>query len=406
VPEARRVKQISYDEMLELASAGAGVMHNRSIEFAKKFGVPVHVRSSFSDQPGTMIVAEPEDPDQAVCGAAVLKNEARVTVLGVPDRPGAANTIFSKIGAKNIGMDMIVQNVAAAGEAEISFTVGRDDLPNTLKAVEEATRELGARGYNYDDNVSKVSVVGLGMAHQPGVAQKMFRALADKGINILMITTSEIKISALVDRDHALEALRTVHAAFELDKEPKGTGGAKSAQAARRNNNTADVVARMQGMEDLIIEEIQLDASQARVTISEVPDRPGIVAQIFEEIAAGGIVVDMIVQSVGREGCATVSFTVPQASLAKSMEIAARLAAELKAAAPTSSPAVAKLSAFGVGMKSHTNVAARLFQALAAAGVNVDMISTSEVRLNVVVRGDQGQKAQEVLRKAFADVIV
>ena len=198
VPEARKVNRISYDEMLELATAGAGVMHNRSIEFAKKFRVPVHVRSSFSDTPGTMIAAEPELTGQAVCGAAMIKNEARVTVRGVPDRPGAAMAIFAKITAKNIGMDMIVQNVADDGHADISFTVVRDDLPATLKAVEDAVRELGARECNCDDEVSKISIVGLGMATQPGVAERMFRALAERGVNIIMITTSEIKISALV----------------------------------------------------------------------------------------------------------------------------------------------------------------------------------------------------------------
>ena len=145
IPGARRVKRISYEEMLELASAGAAVMHSRSIEFAKKFGVPVHVRSSFSDQPGTMITAVPEALGQAVCGAAMAKDEARITVLGIPDRPGAAMTIFSKIAAKNIATDMIVQNVAAGGQAEISFTVVRDDLPATLKAVEEATRTVAPR---------------------------------------------------------------------------------------------------------------------------------------------------------------------------------------------------------------------------------------------------------------------
>jgi len=185
VPEARRVDRISYDEMLELASAGAGVMHNRSIEFAKKFSVPVHVRSSFSDQPGTMITDQTEAPGMPVCGAAKLKTEALLTVLGVPDRPGAAMTIFSRIADKHIPMDMIVQNVGAKGHADISFTVFRDDLPAALKAVETATAELDVEGYQHDDDVSKISVVGAGMASQPGVAERMFRALAEKGINIL-----------------------------------------------------------------------------------------------------------------------------------------------------------------------------------------------------------------------------
>ncbi|OYV87580.1 MAG: aspartate kinase, partial [Planctomycetia bacterium 21-64-5] len=198
LPEARRVKQVSYDEMLELASLGAGVMHSRSIEFAKKFSVPIHVRSSFSDIPGTMIVTDAEAAGQAVGGATLVKNESRVTILGVPDRPGTSHAIFSKIAAKNISVDMIVQNVGSDAQADISFTVIRDDLPATLQAVATAAKELGAEGYTHDENVSKVSVVGLGMATQTGVAQKMFRALADAKVNIEMISTSEIKISVLV----------------------------------------------------------------------------------------------------------------------------------------------------------------------------------------------------------------
>ena len=325
VPEARKVNRISYDEMLELATAGAGVMHNRSIEFAKKFRVPVHVRSSFSDNPGTMIAAEPELAGQAVCGAAMIKNEARVTVRGVPDRPGAAITIFAKITAKNIGMDMIVQNVADDGHADISFTVVRDDLPATLTAVEDAVRELGAEECNCDDEVSKISIVGLGMATQPGVAERMFRALAERGINIIMITTSEIKISVLVAREYALEALRTVHGEFQLDKGPEAAAGGAEPTAAAEGNLT-EIVARMEKMEGLIIEDVSLDESQARVTVLGLPDIPGLAAQVFDEIAEAGIVVDMIVQSVGRQGHANISFTVPQEELAKSLRVASEQA--------------------------------------------------------------------------------
>jgi aspartate kinase len=406
VPEARKMKQISYSEMLELATAGAGVMHNRSIEFAKKFDVPVHVRSSFSDNSGTMIVAEPESQEQAVCGAALVKDEARITVLGVPDRPGAAITIFSKVAAKNIGMDMIVQNVGAQGLADVSFTVIRADLPATLRAVEEAVKELGAEGYDYDDNVSKVSVVGLGMATQPGVAQRMFEALAEKGINIHMITTSEIKISVLVAREFASEALRTVHEVFELHAEPSQSGSCHNEPASNSNGNRNELIAKLHGMEDLIIEDIALDTDQARVTLMKVPDTPGLAAQVFDEIAEGGIVVDMIVQSIGRGGYANISFTVPQQDLQKSLKIAGALAEGFGGPAPTSCPKVAKLSVTGVGMKSHTGVATRMFQSLAAVGINVDMINTSEVRVNVVVNGAHGQKAVETLRKEFAALMV
>ncbi len=405
VPEARRAVRISYDEMLELASAGARVMHNRSIEFAKKFSVPVHVRSSFSDNPGTMITAESEAADRPVCGAALTRDEARVTVLGVPDRPGAAMTVFSKIAARHVGMDMIVQNVGAEGLADISFAVARDDLPGTLQAVQKAVEEVGAEGYDYDDDVSKVSVVGLGMATQTGVAERMFRALAERGINILLITTSEIKISALVKREHALEALRAVHASFELDREPPAPfrwGPAKAPAAGPSD----EVVTRMQKMEDLIIDDVLLDQSQARVTLVQVPDTPGLAAQVFDEIAENGVVVDMIVQSVGREGRANLSFTVPRADLRKSLDLAAALAEGFGGLAPTSAPEVAKLSVFGTGMRSHTGVANRMFQSLADAGINVDMISTSEVRLNAVIDGEQGPKGLEALRKEFADVML
>jgi len=407
VPEARCTRRISYDEMLELASTGAGVMHNRSIEFAKKFGVPVHVRSSSSDQEGTMICADPESRNQAVCGAAMIKNEARVTVLGIPDRPGAALALFQKIADKHIPMDMIVQNVAAEGHADISFTVARSDLPATMKAVEAAVHELGAEGHDCDDGVAKISVVGLGMADQPGVADTMFRALGAKGINILMISTSEIKISVVVERHHAQEALRTVHEAFELHKEPElsplSPENAVEGLAAEAN---AELIERLESMEDLIIEDIALDNSQARITMVGLTDTPGLAAQVFDEVAKAGIVVDMIVQSIGRQGHANITFTVSRDDLTAALTVASRLAEQLGCPPPTSSPQVAKLSVLGVGMRSHTDVAQRMFQCLAAQGINVEMISTSEVRINVVVDGKHGEKAYEALNDEFADVIV
>ncbi len=403
LPEARHINRVSYDEMLELASLGAGVMHNRSIEFAKKFNVPIHVRTSFSDVPGTMITALPEAPDQPVGGAALAKNEARVTILGIPDRPGTSLAIFSKIAAKAISVDMIVQNVGVEGLADISFTVLKDDLRATLQATEEAARELGAQGVAHDDDVAKVSVVGLGMAKQTGVAQRMFRALAEAGVNILMITTSEIKISVLVARGEAAAALRAVHQAFGLDKAPSGAGKANGHDAARDQSDAMAVVARLQKMEELTIDDISLDESQARVTVSGVADRPGIAAAIFEAVADGGIFVDMIVQSYGREGKAKLSFTVPQSQYKQCTDLVGSLVSRLKCGPITGSPKVAKLSIMGIGMRSHTEVAIRAFRCLTEAGINVDMINTSEVRVNVVVDGQHGAKALACLQAAFAD---
>jgi aspartate kinase len=417
MPEARLLSRISYDEMLELASLGAGVMHSRSIEFAKKFGVSIHVRSSLSDTPGTLIDAQPESPDQPVSGAALTRDEARITVCGVPDVPGTSLAVFSRVADRNITVDMIVQNVAENGKADISFTVPRGELKPALEAVREAAAELGASGVTHGDDVAKVSVVGLGMARQTGVADRMFRALADEGVNIEMISTSEIKISVLLARDDAVRALRAVHETFNLQDLPTvsdyslthgaaGSAAKRAAASARAATDPAAVVARLQGanMEELWIDDVSLDQSQARVTMMGVPDTPGVAARTFEEVAAAGIFVDMIVQSYGHESLASLTFTVPADKLAPSVEVARRLADTFQCKGVTSSPSVAKLSVSGVGLRSHTGVAIRMFRALSDRGINVAMINTSEVRVNVVVEGAQGPAALEALTAAMADV--
>jgi aspartate kinase len=402
LPEARRVSQISYDEMLELASLGAGVMHNRSIEFAKKFDVPVHVRNAASDVTGTMIVAEPESAEQSVCGAALIKNEARVTLQNVPDRPGVSLAVFAAIAECRTTVDMIVQNIGEHGRADISFTVITDDLPLTLECVGKVIAQWPETKLTYDDNVSKVSVVGLGMARQTGIADRMFRELAAAGVNIQMITTSEIKISVLVARDDAVKALRAVHQAFALDRAPKNGDGDGAGHASSSTEEPVDIVRRLQSMEELTVDDIALDETQARVTISGVPDVPGVAADVFEEIARSKIFVDMIVQSYGHDGLAALSFTVPHESLTAASLVAGRLAKKFGCTGVSTSSRLAKLSVSGIGMRSHTEVAIRMFECLAEAGINVEMINTSEVRVNVVVAGEHGRKGLECLEKTFA----
>ena len=278
----------------------------------------------------------------------------------------------------------------------------RDELPGALKACEEAIREVEAESIDYADDVAKVSVVGLAMARQSGVANKMFLALAEKGINIEMISTSEIKISVLVDRQYAQEALQTVHEAFELHQAPPDETPAQPLPAEGKGNG--EIIARLRRLEDLMIEDITLDESQSRVTMVDLPDIPGLAAQVFDEIAEAGVLVDMIVQSIGRNQRANISFTVPQSQLDRALAVARQLADDQSCPPPTHCAKVAKLSVFGVGIRSHTGVASRLFRSLAGAGVNVDMISTSEVRINVVVEAAQGRKALETLETEFADV--
>jgi len=245
VADARKMANVSHDEMLELASLGAGVMHSRSIEFGKKFNVPIHVRNSgvFTDEPGTIIGPIAESENRAVSGCALTKAEARLTVSGVPDKPGVSLTIFEKLASDNIAVDMIMQTAGQDGLADISFTVLESDLPRTLTAVEAAAAAVGAGDVTHEANASKVSVVGLGMATQSGVADRMFRALAEANINIAAITTSEIKVSCLVAREQGLEALRAVHSEFELGRPPENRVTFEDSLAAAKKAKEADAIA-------------------------------------------------------------------------------------------------------------------------------------------------------------------
>jgi aspartate kinase len=211
-PGARKLERISYDEMLELASLGAKVLQIRSVEFAKRYGVPVHVRSSFSEMSGTWVVQEdPSMEDVLVTGVALDLNEAKITLLRVPDRPGLAAKIFTPIAAAHIVVDMIIQNASEEGYTDLTFTVPKADYEQALSIVQQLAGEIGARGVTPDTSVAKVSVVGLGMRSHAGVAAKMFEVLARERINIQMISTSEIKVSVVIDAKYAELAVRVLH---------------------------------------------------------------------------------------------------------------------------------------------------------------------------------------------------
>jgi aspartate kinase len=399
LPAARRLSSIAYDEMLELASLGAGVMHPRSIEFAKKFGVPVHVRSSFKDMTGTMILPADRAKPRPASGVALARDEARITLENVPDQPGSSHALFSVLAASGIAVDMIVQNVGQGGRADISFTVPADDLPQALDSSRRVAADLGASGVSHDDGVAKVSVVGVGMEQVEGVAGRMFTALAAAKINVRMITTSEIKISALVDRGDAAAAVAAVHAAFGLQTPTPGEAG-EAGDAHPVKPSALEVVRRLGGMEDLAIEDCILDSSQALVTLIDLPDTPGVAADVFAEVGRAGLFVDMIVQSHPRDGRAEISFTVPTGDSERATNVARAIAAA-RGATVADVPHVAKLSITGVGIRSHAGVADRLFKPLAEAGINIDLVSTSEVRLNVIVAVEHGAHSLAVLRRAF-----
>ncbi|MDA8170979.1 MAG: aspartate kinase [Nitrospiraceae bacterium] len=220
VPEARKLEKISYEEMLELASLGAKVLQTRSVEFAKKYDVPLVVKSSFNDMPGTYIVKEDAEMEKVlVSGVTYDKNQSKLTLLGVPDRPGIASRLFSEIAGAGLVVDMIVQNISADGKsADISFTIPRTDSRRGVEITRELADGLGARGVDVKEEISKVSIVGVGMRTHSGVASKMFETLANHGINIMMISTSEIKVSCVIDSKYTELAVRALHEAFGLEK--------------------------------------------------------------------------------------------------------------------------------------------------------------------------------------------
>lgn len=218
-PEARKLSIISYEEMMEMASLGAKVLQIRSVEFAKKYNVPIHVRSSFSEKSGTFVTKEDERMEKLlVSGVTYNKNEARLTVVRVPDKPGIASRIFTPISEANIVVDMIIQNSSADGHTDMTFTVPKADFKKALKLVKKAAEEIKAQEVLADENIAKVSIVGAGMRSHAGVASMMFTALAKENINIMMISTSEIKISCVVDAKYGELAARVLHQAFGLEK--------------------------------------------------------------------------------------------------------------------------------------------------------------------------------------------
>lgn len=222
VKDARKLPVISYDEMLEMASLGTQVIQSRAVEYAKQFNVPVHVRSSFSKDPGTLIREEARSMEKSVVrGVTANKNEAKVSLLGVPDRPGVAAFIFKRLANGEINIDMIVQNVGEGGKSDISFTVDGSDLKKTVGVAEKVAKDVGAREVTSDDDIAKVSIVGLGMRSHPGVAARMFSALAGENINIEMISTSEIKISCIIRKKLANKAVMALHSKFGLGKQRK-----------------------------------------------------------------------------------------------------------------------------------------------------------------------------------------
>jgi aspartate kinase len=377
-----------------------------------------------------------------VCGAALATDEARLVLEGVPDRPGVSHRIFAELAKANIAVDMIAQSAGGGGKATIGFTVLTADLDRTIKTLRPIVAELGAT-LTESGKVSKVSVVGAGMRTVTGVAERMFQALTAADINMKMITTGDIKISVLIEEDAVgdgagsnpdidlgeppaepvkkahleskkavlgRKALRAVHAAFGLAQPRKGAGVPADASFRPRPaplvvpgvKDREAAIARLEGMEDVLVSSVHLNAEQARITIFDLPDQPGNCLRVFSAVAAGGVLVDMIVQNLAGPGKAELSFTVPRADLTRALKRTQDVVREIDPGCRVVGDAdIAMLFVLGVGMRTHTGVARSMFGALAARDINISMINTSEVCVSVVVERSRGEEALAALKEAF-----
>ncbi|PKQ10303.1 MAG: aspartate kinase [Actinobacteria bacterium HGW-Actinobacteria-9] len=235
VPSARKITAISYEEMLEMAASGAGVLQMRSVEFARNHGVVIHCRSSFNNEPGTFVKEADETMEQAIIsGVTYDTSETKITIRDVPDQPGVAAAVFGKLAETNVNVDMIIQNVSEDAMTDISFTAPADDLPRAKQAVDAVVRDLGAREWSVDEAVAKVSLVGAGMRTHPGIAARMFASLAQAGVNIDMISTSPIRISCVIAADEVARAVRVLHTEFGLDNDEIAAVTAPSGESENR----------------------------------------------------------------------------------------------------------------------------------------------------------------------------
>ncbi|WP_448380233.1 aspartate kinase [Gloeomargarita sp.] len=394
VPEAQVLAQVTCEEMLELASLGAKVLHPRAVEIARNFGVPVVVRSSWSEAPGTRLLTPQRrvvphrdlEVSRLVDGVELDDHQAKVALCNVPDRPGMAAQLFGALAQANINVDLIIQSIQAGETNDIAFTVSRPELLKTQQVVQALLPSWG-EGVTcaVSAAMAKVSIVGAGMVGRPGVAAAMFSALGEAGINIDLISTSEIKVSCLVDLAQATQAVQVLSSGFKVPvlPPPEAPGGVLPVQGAA------------------------LDDQQARLAICRVPDRPGSAAGLFLALAQARVSVDMIIQServtwVQGQPTRDIAFTVHEEDVERACAALETVLAKLACAPPTVNREIAKVSVVGSGMVRQPGVAARMFASLGEAGINIQMIATSEIKISCLVDRAEGQRALRAIHQGFA----
>jgi aspartate kinase len=401
VPEAQLLEEITCDEMLELASLGANVLHPRAVEIARNFGVLLVVRSSWSDAPGTRVVAPPPKP-RSLVGLEITKavdsvefdpDQAKVALLRIPDRPGIAAKLFGEISHQRVDVDLIIQSIHEGNSNDIAFTVVKKMLTkaeSVTEAIAPALREHPSNTQEaeviVEKRVAKIAIAGAGIIGRPGIAAKMFKTLADAKINIEMISTSEVKVSCLIDEANGDLAIEALCKAFGVNQSPP---------------TNASLFAHLPPVRG-----VALDLKRAQVGIRHIPDRPGMAAQIFMALADQNISVDMIIQS---QRCRIIedvprrdiAFTIAENDIHTTRTVLEKLAVKLGLGEVVINEEVAKVSIVGSGMVGHPGVAAKFFNALAKEKINIEMIATSEIKVSCIVSQADAVRALKCIHETF-----
>ncbi len=424
VPNAQLMTEITSDEMLELASLGAKVLHPRAVEIARNYGVMLVVRSSWTDDPGTRVVSPLPQP-RSLAGLEIAHpvdavefdtDQAKVALLRIPDCPGIAARLFGEIAIQNLDVDLIIQSIHEGNTNDIAFTVTKNSL-NRAEAVAAAIAPAfrtdsdpnsGEAEVMVERQMAKVSISGAGMIGRPGVAAQMFETLANAGVNLEMISTSEVQVSCAiraVDCDRAIAALCEAFAVTSSPVSRQRPDAMQQRSGALACLGGAGIASNAAAADIPPVRGAALDLNQAQLAIRFVPDRPGMAAKIFRLLATHNISVDMIIQSQRCrlvDGVATrdIAFTVAQAD-AEAAKAALEAAVELGCGAVTVNRAIAKVSVVGTGMIGRPGVAARMFAALAQENINIQMIATSEIKISCVVSEAEGVHALQAIHHAF-----
>ncbi|MDF5710165.1 MAG: aspartate kinase [Nostoc sp. S4] len=418
VPEAQLMDAITCNEMLELASLGAKVLHPRAVEIARNYGVPLVVRSSWTDDPGTWVTsAKPQGRSlinleiaRPVDHVEFDTDQAKVALLRVPDKPGVAASLFGEIARQKVDVDLIIQSIHEGNSNDIAFTVTTPILKRAEAVAAAIAPALRSKSNPKSDEaevmveqkIAKVSIAGAGMIGRPGIAAKMFATLAEAGINIQMISTSEVKVSCVVDAAESDRAVTALSTAFEIEAREQGSKGTQETRTCAplplRTSAPVPNCPPVRG--------VALDLNQARLAIRQLPDRPGMAAKLFGLLARYNISVDMIIQSQRCrviDGIARrdIAFTVSRMDGENAKQLLTQVAIELGWGEVVLDNAIAKVSIVGAGMVGQPGVAAKMFEALAQQQINIQMIATSEIKISCVVAQEQGVKALQAIHTAF-----